>query len=240
MRKEVRQKGRLEFEDDRKRKEKTEPKIIVPEATNYGSEQDQAVRPTTKNKANLRHHLGRTLHQQRRHHSLTIAEVASLARLSRGMLSKIENGQVAATLDTVAKIAEVLGIRLSQLFQGYDAAEGGAQLVRTGQGMEVVRTGTKKGHTYHLLAYNRGPRKLFEPFLITMNNRSEAFPGFKHEGTEFIYMLQGKLEYRHGEHLYLLGPGDALTFPGGIIHGPERLLGIPIRFLSVIVYGDEV
>lgn len=54
----------------------------------------------------------------------------------------------------------------------------------------MVRVGTKRSHTYHLLAYGRGPRKLFEPFLITMNDKSEAFPSFQHEGAEFIYMLE--------------------------------------------------
>ncbi len=30
--------------------------------------------------------------------------------------------------------------------------------------MEVVRRGTKRGHTYHLLAAQRGPVKVFEPY----------------------------------------------------------------------------
>ncbi len=36
-----------------------------------------------------------------------------------------------------------------------------------------------------------------------------------------------------------VAPGDALTFPGAVPHGPERLLQLPIRFLSVILYADE-
>ena len=31
-----------------------------------------------------------------------------------------------------------------------------------------MRRGTKRGHTYHLLAAQRGPRKVFEPFLVTL------------------------------------------------------------------------
>jgi len=66
--------------------------------------------------------------------------------------------------------------------------EGGAQLVKSGEGMEVVRRGTERGHTYHLLAYDQGPNKLFEPFLVlwTMPLKS---PTFEHPGIEFIYML---------------------------------------------------
>ena len=102
--------------------------------------------------------------------------------------------------------------------------------------MEVVRRGTAKGHTYHLLSYDQGPRKRFEPFLISMDDASEVFPTFEHDGTEFIHMLTGRLEYRHGDATYLLEPGDSLTFDGTVPHGPERILEVPIRFLTVIVY----
>ena len=59
----------------------------------------------------------------------------------------------------------------------------------------------------------------------------------RHPGTEFIYMLQGRIEYRHGLHTYVLAPGDSLTFRGSVPHGPEKLIELPIKFLAVIVYG---
>ena len=187
----------------------------------------------------LRNYLGRALRDRRREHALTISDVAELARISPGMLSKIENGQVAPTLDVIERTCTALGLTLGKLFQNYAVPDGSAQQVKAGQGMEVVRVGTKRGHTYHLLAYGRGPRKLFEPFLITMNDQSEAFPSFQHEGTEFIYILQGKIAYRHGRNTYRLEQGDALTFAGNVLHGPEHLIEVPIRFLSIIIYGDN-
>ena len=102
----------------------------------------------------------------------------------------------------------------------------------------MVRRGTKRGHTYHLLAYDQGPTKVFEPFLITIDHESEVFPTFEHPGTEFIYMLEGKIEYRHGQSTYVLEPGDSLTFRGEVPHGPETLIQCPIRFLSVIIYNS--
>jgi transcriptional regulator with XRE-family HTH domain len=185
----------------------------------------------------LERYLGTIIRDQRQRLGLTIAEVADQAGISRGMLSKIENAQTATSLETLAKIASALGISLSQLFRNYNMPEGGAQRVKQGEGMEVVRRGTKRGHTYHLLAYDQGPTKLFEPFLISMDDASEVFPTFEHPGVEFIYMLQGKIEYRHGQQTYLLEPGDALTFRGDIPHGPEKLIELPIRFLAILHYG---
>jgi transcriptional regulator with XRE-family HTH domain len=181
--------------------------------------------------------IGNVIRELRLKDNLTIAEVASQAGISRGMVSKIENGQVSTSLETLSKIAQALGVSLAHLFRHYNMPSGGAQLVKNGAGMEVVRRGTRRGHTYHLLAYDQGPRKAFEPFLITMDDASEVFPTFEHPGTEFIYMLKGKIEYRHGQQTYVLEPGDSLTFRGDIPHGPEQLIELPIHFLSTIIYG---
>ncbi|MDX2098894.1 MAG: XRE family transcriptional regulator [Leptolyngbyaceae cyanobacterium bins.59] len=188
--------------------------------------------------ATLERYLGTTIRELRQQHGLTIADVADRVGISRGMLSKIENAQTATSLETLAKIASALGISLSTLFRNYNVPEGGAQLVKQGEGMTVVRRGTRCGHTYQLLAYDQGPTKLFEPFLITMDDASEVFPTFEHPGVEFIHMLEGKIEYRHGQHTYLLEPGDSLSFRGEVPHGPERLIELPIRFLAIIYYAS--
>ena len=193
---------------------------------------------TTASSDQLERYLGNTIRELRQHHSLTIAELAERVGISRGMFSKIENAQTATSLDTLARIAAALGVSLATLFRNYNVPEGSAQLVKQGEGMEVVRRGTKRGHTYHLLAYDQGPTKLFEPFLITMDDASEVFPTFEHPGVEFIYMLTGKLEYRHGQSTYRLEPGDSLTFRGDIPHGPETLIELPIQFLTVIHYAQ--
>ncbi len=182
--------------------------------------------------------LGNAIRELRQRHKLTIAQVSEQAEISRGMLSKIETGQITPGLDSLSRIARALGVSMSMLFRHYDAPTGSAQHVKKGQGMEVVRRGTKSGHSYELLAYDQGPVKLFEPFMITMEEQSESFPTFQHPGTEFIHMIEGTLEYRHGQTVYVLEPGDTLTFEGEITHGPERLLDKPIRFLSIIIYGN--
>ncbi len=183
--------------------------------------------------------LGNAIRELRQRHKLTIAQVSEQADISRGMLSKIETGQITPGLDSLSRIARALGVSMSMLFRHYDAPTGSAQHVKKGQGMEVVRRGTKSGHSYELLAYDQGPIKLFEPFMITMDEQSESFPTFQHPGTEFIHMIEGTLEYRHGQTVYVLEPGDTLTFEGEITHGPERLLNKPIRFLSIIIYGNN-
>jgi transcriptional regulator with XRE-family HTH domain len=189
-------------------------------------------------KLRLEQYIGMKVKRKRVEQGLKIIDVARIANLSQGMVSKIENAQVSTSLDTLSRLCDAIGLTISTLFSDYDRPEGGAQLTRSGEGMEVVRRGTEKGHTYQLLSYQRGNKKSYEPFLITMDDAAEVFPTFSHPGQEFIYLLEGAILYRHGNHLYEMGPGDSLSFDAEVPHGPEQLIQVPIRLLSIIHYDD--
>ncbi|MFA6040182.1 MAG: XRE family transcriptional regulator [Methylophilus sp.] len=187
-------------------------------------------------KKSLWRHLGSTIRRLRMEHRLTLDSVSEKAGISRGMLSKIETNRASTGVERLEQIANALGVNLSKLFQDYNLPRGAAQFVRSGEGMEVVRSGTRIGHTYQLLTYDQGPSKTFEHFLILLEEYSPKFPAFEHPGTEFIYMLEGVLEYRVGEETFVLRSGDSLTFQGEIPHKPENLIETPIKFLSIIHY----
>ena len=189
--------------------------------------------------ARLGQHVGKAARRLRLAQGLTLSDVALRAGISRAMLSRLETGDATPSLETLGSMTTALGVNLTDLLQGFGVGDSPAQLVRRGEGLEVVRRGTKRGHTYHLLASNRGPRRLFEPFLVTLTDKSEVFPGFEHPGVEFIYMLKGLMTYRHGSESYPLSPGDALTFSGRVPHGPEKLMRLPIVLLSIIMYAGD-
>lgn len=203
-----------------------------------GENRAEAERRPREDTDRLDEYIGHILRNRRKAHNLNLEEVARSAKISSALLSRIETGQSSPSLDSLVRISRTLGLTLSEIFQDYETPEGGALHIKEGQGLEVVRQGTRKGHSYHLLSYERGPRQRFEAFLISMDDESEVFPRFKHPGTEFLYMIQGEIEYCHGQYLYRLEPGDALTFDGEVMHGPETLIQVPIRFLSIIDYSS--
>jgi transcriptional regulator with XRE-family HTH domain len=55
----------------------------------------------------------------------TLEDVASRAGLTRGWLSKVENFRVTPSLPALANIAGVLGVSLSELFEGLDSPPAG-------------------------------------------------------------------------------------------------------------------
>ncbi len=183
-------------------------------------------------------YIGHTIKEIRLRFELTIAELAGRAGISRGMLSKIENGQTMPGIDTLYRLSSSLGVSMSSLFRTLDSRESGAQHLKAGSAPEVLRPGTKFGYHYHLLANNADSHKIFEPFIIEMSESAERYPFFEHPGVEFIHMLAGSIEFRHGQYTYILKPGDTLTFSSAVPHGPERLLKTPARLLALLIHPD--
>jgi transcriptional regulator with XRE-family HTH domain len=193
----------------------------------------------TKKTFSLDQYIGMKVKQARLESGLKIADVARLSEISQGMVSKIENAQVATSLETLQRLCSAIGLPLSKLFNDFDKPDSNAHFTKAGEGLEVVGRGTQKGHKYQLLAYQRGGRRNVEPFLVTMDDLAEVFPTFSHPGEEFIYLLEGSLIYQHGNSEYEMAAGDSIVFDGNIPHGPLKLLEVPIKLLSVIHYNEE-
>ncbi len=178
--------------------------------------------------------IGREIRDFRKKMDLTIADLARLAGLSPGMLSKIENGNASPSLATLQALSRGLNIPVTAFFRKFEE-ERDASYVPAGQGLVIERRGTRAGHQYRLLGHSVGKSINMEPYLIELTEKSEVFPIFQHEGMEFIHMLEGRMLYLHGNRSYPLSPGDSLFFDSNAPHGPEELMELPIRFLSVIV-----
>lgn len=186
-------------------------------------------------KRDLEKYVGAEIRKHRRRADMTIVALARRAGLSQGMMSKIENGQTSPSLTTLNALADALGVPLSALFAPLDTSRD-VSFVPAGAGLEIDRRGTKSGHIYELLGHGVRGVVGVEPYMITLSKGSEPFGDFQHEGVEFIFMLEGRLVYRHGDQTFPMGPGDALFFDSIAPHGPIELVEVPCRYLSVITY----
>ena len=184
---------------------------------------------------NLEAAIGREVRAFRKKLDMTVVELSRLAGLSAGMLSKIERGIASPSLATLRALSTALQVPVTAFFRQFEEQRD-ATFVRAGEGLKIERRGTRAGHQYDLLGHTVGKSISIEPYLITLTEESEVFPMFQHAGMEFIYMLQGRVGYRHGDKVYQLSPGDSLFFDSEAFHGPEDLIEMPAKFLSVIVY----
>nr|WP_290428739.1 XRE family transcriptional regulator [Defluviimonas salinarum] len=181
--------------------------------------------------------IGRAVRSFRRQKAMTVAELSKRTGLSIGMLSKIENGVTSPSLTTLQTLSNALSVPLTGFFRRYEEHRE-AMHVKAGEAVEMERAGTRAGHQYHLLGHigANASGVIVEPYLITLTETSDVFPTFQHDGIEFLHMLEGEVEYLHGDETYLLQPGDSLIFDADAPHGPVGLNKLPARYLSVITY----
>jgi transcriptional regulator with XRE-family HTH domain len=190
---------------------------------------------------NLEMAIGHEVRTLRKKLGITGSDLASATGISLGMLSKIENGNTSPSLTTLQALAQALGVPVTAFLRRFEEVRN-AMFVKAGEGVELERRGTRAGHQYNLLGHigNNASGVVVEPYLITLTGDSDIFPTFQHEGLEFLYMLEGAVQYRHGDRLYAMEPGDSLFFDADAPHGPEVLEKLPARYLSIICYPETV
>jgi DNA-binding XRE family transcriptional regulator len=181
--------------------------------------------------------IGREVRSFRRQQGITVAELATLTGLSIGMLSKIENGNTSPSLTTLQLLANALSVPITSFFRRFEEKRDAVH-TKAGEGVEMERAGTRAGHQYNLLGHigANASGVVVEPYLITLSESSDVFPTFQHEGIEMLYMLEGEVDYRHGDKVFSLQPGDTLFFDADAPHGPEVLVKLPARYLSIFSY----
>ncbi len=185
--------------------------------------------------------IGREVRAFRKQKEITVAELATQTGLSIGMLSKIENGNTSPSLSTLQTLANALSVPLTSFFRRFEEQRTAVH-TKAGEGVELEREGTRAGHQYNLLGHigANSSGVIVEPYLISLTTESDVFPTFQHGGIETIYMLEGKVNYRHGDEVHELTPGDTLFFDADAPHGPEELIELPARYLSIISYPQSL
>lgn len=187
--------------------------------------------------AALSRSIGQKVRSYRLQLGFTVAQLAEHSELSKGMLSKIENAQASPSLSTLARIAAALDIPLTSFFDDLEAHA--VYHVKAGHGLDLVPRGTRVGLRGQQLGHQRGTTRRIDPVLYTLNRNAKVGASYRHPGTEFLYMIEGVMEYAYGARRFLLEPGDSLQFDGEVTHGPVRLVKWPIRLLSVKAYGES-
>jgi len=161
--------------------------------------------------------IGKQVRITRKSAGVTLQQLSKQSFLSASMLSKIENGQISASLKTIQLICHALNISISSLFQQYDKNVE-PTFVKSGEGLTIERAGTHEGRHYQLLGHTI----------------DYEFPEFQHHGVEFIYMLKGNMEYFYGTKVFHFSEGDSLYFDSETSHGPKKILSEECQFLAVI------
>jgi len=165
--------------------------------------------------------IGHKIRNLRKEERLTLQDLSALSGLSKPLLSQIENDQVIPPIATLLKIAKGLKVGIHFFFEEEEDRQKFVLLRNADLKSSRRRSGndSPQSYLYHSLA--PGMRhKSMEPFLVEFEtgdwNDSLLY---RHEGEEFIYLLEGKLEFHYGQETMVLSMGDSIYYDSSESHG---------------------
>jgi quercetin dioxygenase-like cupin family protein len=133
------------------------------------------------------------------------------------------------------KLARALDMKM-----GYLLVQGEAKpyaVVRKRDRKAISRYGSQKtaryGYAYESLAPEKQDRNM-EPFIVTLEPRTEVEPPSTHDGEEFIYVLEGAIEVQMAEKRERLEPEDSIYYDSTQPHLVRCAGDRPARILAVL------
>ena len=187
-------------------------------------------KPTRSQPAAL---VGSQVHRLRVAAGVSAVELTQRSGVSRSMLSRIENGQVSPSVETLDRLASALDVPLSRFFaeQRYRTD---FSHVPSGKGLRVERFGAVADYRYELLGHVLSGDLFVEPYLVMLAADAQPHVTFQHPGLKFLYLLSGAVTYRYGPRRVKLRVGDSLLFDATALHGIEDLGTEAVSYLSVV------
>ncbi len=177
--------------------------------------------------------IGKRLKGLREVLEIPIEEIAQVCETSVEYYRRIEAGEVDPSVYRMTKISRKYGISLDVLLFGEEPRMHGYFVTRKDQGLSVKRS---EDYSYKSLSSGFQNAKV-QPFM------TEVLPlpaGHRHQqnchdGQEFDYVLEGKLEIEFGDRTIVLEPGDSIYFDARQLHCMHALEDQPVRFLAIII-----
>ena len=162
--------------------------------------------------------IGERIKRLRLKKSMGLVEMGKHTGLSASFLSQLETGRVVPTLRNLARIAMVFSKDLSYFFDPEPHT-----LFRVHRKIERVRlpqSGVNDPtYFFESLGY-LVPDRTLDPYLaefIPVNKNVEV-RSHVHAGFEFLYVLTGEMDIRHGSQSHTLEPGDSVYFDASTPH----------------------
>jgi transcriptional regulator with XRE-family HTH domain len=173
--------------------------------------------------------LGDKLRKLRSERNISQRDLARLAGLSPNSISLIERDETSPSVATLQSLATALNIRMSYFFE--EEAPASILLIKSGMRPKIESDGViieGMGRTL--------PFQELEPFSITLEPKAGSGGERQviHSGHEFVYCLQGKIEYVIDGNVYLLEAGDILIFEATLPHLWRNPFDAEAKFILVL------
>jgi quercetin dioxygenase-like cupin family protein/DNA-binding XRE family transcriptional regulator len=182
-----------------------------------------------------RYKIGPKLRDLRLKKKLGLVELGEHTSLSPALLSKIERGRLFPTLPTLLRIALVFGVGLDHFFADTDAKRSAAAVTRKKDRLRLPDKpdAAFPAFFFESLDYPATERRI-DAYRAEFPPQAATTEPHRHEGTEFVYVLEGQLAVTIEGEDYVLGQGDAMHFDAGAPHAYRAHGRAPAAAIFVI------
>ena len=175
--------------------------------------------------------IGRNIRSIRLKETMTQQQLADACSLSKGMISKLENGAVVPALATLQKIATALHVKAADLIESSDQAPS----VMTVNPFADLSRFIKTQMGYWMFNPAIGLADIVTQPILIIAKENEVKPHLVcHPGEEYIFIFDGEMNFAVDGVLHLLRRGDSLFFDGTKPHGIASVNGI-VQYVDVLV-----
>lgn len=145
--------------------------------------------------------------------------LSELSGLTIGQISELEEDN-SPTVSAVIKVARALGVRVGTFL---DDANYSSPVVTKGTTIKPGTThsgGAGKPHLSYFSLAKGKPNRYMEPFIIEIEKGKESDISnlSSHEGEEFLFCLEGKVDLRYGDKEFQLEAGDSIYYDSIVEH----------------------
>lgn len=175
--------------------------------------------------------IGRRLSALRVIAEMTPEEFCEKAGVTVQELAAYEKGKLDFSFSFLYNAARILGVDVIDLMSGDSPHLSDWSIVRKGEGYSIDR---RAAYKYSHLAFTFRNKKA-EPFMVTVEPKTEIPALHAHEGQEFNWLVCGRMKFYIAQSEYILEPGDSVYFNSSIAHAMQALDNEPAQFLAVVI-----
>ncbi len=176
--------------------------------------------------------LGNRIRSLRKAKHLTIVEVAKSTGIDQATLSRIENGKMTGTLDSHRRIAESLGVRLTEL---YESVMNELSVAKEKKAVQKLETFSHSSGAITELLTSGVLQKKMMPVLLKIKTKGRTETEELSPFTErFVYILKGAVDLTLAKTEKTLNVGQSLYFNASLPHHFKNRLKSESWILSVV------
>ena len=181
--------------------------------------------------------IGRAVKDFRHKKHITLQDLAARTGITKSVLTEIENGDVVPPVATLLKLAKAFNVGMASFFEE-EATGMKISVTRSGERTRIKRRPHhhegEVDYIYESLETHKTDKHM-EPLLVEFQPLDTGDMVFtNHEGEEFVFVLEGRLEFRTDDRVEILEPGDTIYFESDINHSCRSLDEKPARAIAVV------